>query len=240
MNAKIFLTLLSLWVTLGATPAFACPLGNPDSVDYIRRDDNRCEGLVNRPISASIRLVSFSTGAPAAYPNCLTLRIPGINQMPQFKMQSFLRDYLLDKLSTTAVRFINNGMEYDLDTQPVLRSGKVPPNSLRAIAYITEKSEKIYYPVILNPSSEYYEFTLYVGGNARTTFPTLQIRKDGRVYHNIPQNNPKTGEVRFSWNFDEAPAGRYELYMVIKQQRPGQPQNNDTQIILFYHNPAWF
>lgn len=125
-NAKVFLTLLFLSVTLGATPALACPRGNPDSLAYIDRGD-RCEGLINHSISASIRLVSFTTGAPAEYPNRLILRIPGINQMPQFKMQSFLRGYLLDNLSPRAVRFINNSMEYYLNTQPVLRSGNVPP-----------------------------------------------------------------------------------------------------------------
>lgn len=243
-NAKIFLTLLSLSVTLGATPALACPTGDPNSLAYIQRGD-RCEGIVNHPISASIRLVSFTTGAPAIdtheqYPSRLTLRIPGINQMPEFIMQSFDKSYLLDNLSPRAVRFINNGMEYYLDTRPVLRSGEVSPNSLRAVAYLTQKSETIYYPVILNPSSQRYEFTLFVGSNARTTFPTLQIRKDGKIYHNESRNRPKPGEVRLSWNFNEAPAGRYELYMVIEQQRPRQPKEIDTRIIPFYHNPAWF
>ncbi|MDJ1170145.1 hypothetical protein PMG71_11960 [Roseofilum sp. BLCC_M154] len=235
-NTKIFLTLLSLAVTLSATPALACPTGNRNSLAYMDRGD-RCEGLVNHDISASIRLVSFTTGAPAAYPNPLTLRIPGINQQPQFIMQSFDRGYLLDNLN----RFlpIRNGMEYNLDTQPILQRARVAPDSLRATAYLTQKSETIYYPVILDPSSQRYEFTLFVG-NARTTFPTVQIRKDGRIYHNISQKIPKTGQVPFTWTFGNAPAGRYELYIVMEQQKPGQPKETDTRIILFYHNPAWF
>lgn len=235
-NAKIFLTLLSLSVTLGATPAFAYPMGDPNSLAYIQRGD-RCEGLVNQLISATIRLVSFTTGAPEQYPSRLTLRIPGINQTPQFQMQSFAKAYLLDNLRGFQPR--DNGMEYNLDTQPVLQDAPVPVDSLRAVAHIQQNNARIYYPVILNSSSKRYEFTLHVG-NARTTFPTLQIRKDGRVYLNTSKKLPKTGEVRFGWDFGNAPAGHYKLYMEIEQHKPGQEKETHTRTISFYHNPAWF
>ena len=236
MNRKILLATLTI-LSLNSPNAYPCPLTANNPLAYVRRDNNRCEGLLPRNISSSLNLTSFTTHTlSSTYPNILVLRIPGTsNNRPQVKVQSLVKNYLLDELT----RFIPRptGFQFNLPTDLVLDKADVPPNSLRATAYITSNSQPIYYPVIIGQPSGKYEFVIYAP--QRTTFPTLEIRRNGQTIFSKPYNSPRRGEVRWSWDYRNAQAGRYELYIVAQQQQYGAPPERIERRILFEHNPTW-
>ncbi|WGV27868.1 hypothetical protein [Halotia branconii] len=60
---KYQLLFTSLFVfSLSTLPVQACPIGNPQSTNYIRRDNNRCEGIEPRDVVGGINpLLSLST-----------------------------------------------------------------------------------------------------------------------------------------------------------------------------------
>ena len=227
MNAKIlFISLLIL--SLSPLAAYAsCPEGNPRSLAYIRRDNNRCEGLQERNATRTFSLISFSTSNLSSYPDTLSIRVPGKgNTRPTIEVQSFYRNYRLDSLDTSSS---SSGFTFNLKMD-VLKRAAVPVRSLRATAYIIRDSGAVYFPVILGKASGRYEFVVY--SPRRTTFPTLEIRHNGKVVFSNPRNNPQSSQIRFAWEYGNAPAGSYELHIV-----DGEGQRRTFR---FEHNPKWF
>ena len=78
MRRIAFLTLTILSIT--PLSAIACQNGHPDSLAYIRRDENRCEGLKDgQDVSLSFRLTSLVSRSLNSYPDTLTVKIPAPN-----------------------------------------------------------------------------------------------------------------------------------------------------------------
>lgn len=224
MNPKILILSSLLLLSLSPLAAQACPKGNPQSLAYIRRDDNRCEGLQDRNASSAFALISFSTGNLNSYPNTLNIRVPVTgNTSPEITLQSFEKNYRLDQINA---RSNSSGFTFDLSTK-VLQKAQVPAQSLRGLAFITRDSGAVYFPVILGQPSGRYEFVVY--SPQRTTFPTFEIRHNSKVVTRSPRNNPQQGQIRFAWEYGSAPAGVYELYIV-----NGQKQSRSFR---FEHNP---
>ncbi len=210
-----------------ALPARACPKGNPDSLAYIRRDNNRCEGVQPRNATDTFSLISFSTGTPSDYGDRLTIRVPGTRVRPELEVQSFSRNYRLDRVAS---RFNGSGsFLFALNTR-VLQRAEISPGSLRATAYINEGA-RIYLPVVLGSPSERYEFV--VNNPRQRAFPTFEIRgSDGRVVKASPRKVAQRRQVYFTWVYGKAPAGEYQLH--IKDDR-GQ-----KRVFWFRHNRRWF
>lgn len=227
MNLKILFSSL-LILSLSPLVVQACPTGNPRSLAYIRRDNNRCEGLQDRNASGTFNLISFSTSNLSDYPNTdtLNIRVPGTGRTrPAVTVQSFDRNYRLDNLNT---RSSSSGFTFALNTN-VLKKAEVAVGSLRATAYITRNSAPVYFPVILGQASDRYVFVVYAP--ERTTFPTFEIRRNGKAVTRSPRTNPQQGQIRLAWEYGDAPAGSYELYIV-----DGQKQRRTFR---FEHDPNW-
>ena len=234
MNIRTFLVsllLFSLFPT-SASKANACEKGNPFSLAYILRDNNRCEGIVERNVAGDILpdLISFATSNLSEYPNKLKIQVPGDgSQEPIISIQSFLKRYRLDELKT---EYLQPNYTFDLNTKKVLQHPRVqvPFNSLRSLAFIIEDSELIYFPVILEESSGEYEFVIQC--LQPTTFPVLEIRYQGETVFSDPRNNPQQGHIRLIWNHQNQPAGRYELYL--------ENSEGVSRAFPFEHDPNWF
>ena len=230
---KIRILFISVLIfSLFPTITNACQTGNSRSIAYIRRDKNRCEGILERDVGFAglPDLISFGTSNLTAYPNTLKIQVPGnSNQTPKIRIQSFLRRYLLNKLQT---QYIQPSFTFDLNTKKVLqhRTVQVPFNSLRSLAFIDEDSEPVYFPVILGESSGEYEFV--INSLQRTAFPVLEIRYQGKTIFSDPRNNPQEGHIFLTWKYGNAPAGRYELYL--------ETSEGDSRTFPFEHNPNWF
>ena len=232
MRLSLLVSLLLL--SLFPTEANACPSGNPlsFSLAYLRRDDNRCEGILYRNISSSSLpdLISFATSNLVEYPNNLSIQVPGdSSQEPIITIQSFLIRYRLDELKT---EYLQPNYTFDLNTQKILQhpSVQVPLSSLRSLAFVIEDSEPIYFPVILSESSGEYEFVIQ--SLQLTTFPVLEIRYQGEPVFRDPRQNPQHGHIRLTWNYEHAPAGRYELYL--------ENSEGASRTFPFEHDPNWF
>ena len=226
----LFISLLLL--SLFPRVANACEKGNPWSVAYLLRDNNRCEGIVERNVAGDVLpdLISFATSNLTEYPNNLKIQVPGdSNQEPIISIQSFLKRYRLDELKT---EYLQPNYTFDLNTRRVLqhRSVQVPLSSLRSLAFIIEDSEPIYFPVILEESSDKYEFVIQSLNS--TTFPILEIRYQGEPVFSDPRNNPQQGHIRLIWNHQNQPAGRYELYL--------ENSEGVSRTFPFKHDPSWF
>ena len=228
MNNKLknkFLQFIIL--TLAASPlaAQACRTSSdPNTLEYSRREGNRCEGLFDRNASNSSRLVSLSTGLSqlSVYPNILNIRIPSRDSTrPIIEIQSSHRNYRLDDLSTTPNV---KGFIFSLNTH-ILTQAKVPLFSLQALAY-KRGSQLTYIPVILGHPTGQYEFI--VKTNQRVTLPILEIRRNNQVISSKKSEIP--GYIhKLTWNYVSAPQGIYQLRIVDNQ---GQPH-----IDTFEHNP---
>ncbi|MEM7556118.1 MAG: hypothetical protein AAF378_18860 [Cyanobacteria bacterium P01_A01_bin.84] len=233
MKIRIFLVgflLFSLFSSV--VNANSCQKGNPFSVAYILRDDNRCEGILDRNISGDSLpdLISFATSKLTEYPDNLSIQVPGDNnQEPIISIQSFLKRYRLDELKT---EYLQSNYTFDLNTKKVLqhRSVQVPIESLRSLAFVVEDSEPVYYPVILEESSNQYEFVIQ--SLTSTTFPVLEIRYQGEAVFSDPRNNPRSGHISLIWNHQNQPAGRYELYL--------ENSEGVSRTFPFEHDPSWF
>jgi hypothetical protein len=233
MKYTAFFTSLFI-VSLSTLPAQACPSGDPKSIVYIRRDDNRCEGIKPRNSDRGLRLISFATIGINNYPNTLTLKIPSIaNAKPNVRVQSLGKNYILDNVSLTS----NNSL-FTFSWNPfVLNKEDIRPNSLRALADVNLDAEVVYVPVILQRTSGQYQFVFYTPSRAK--FTTVQIRRNGKVIHSNPRNNLQGGEVAFNWDGKKSLAGRYELYIIAEQEQIGRPPEKITKQIAFQHNPNW-
>jgi len=235
MNAKLlFASVIAL--TLSQMPALACPEGNPGSTAYIRRDNNRCEGIKREPVSAnSLRLISIATRNIPSYPAEVSMKIPGINGggKPEVKVQSLDKNYQLDNPSLTE----NSGFYTLLWDSYVLKREDVPSNSLRALASVNFGSQVVYAPVILGQSSGQYEFVFY--SPSRVKFPVFRILRNGQEVYSNPRNIAQTNEMIFTWDSRNAPAGRYELQIEAEIEPRGKPTEKINRKIVFEHNPNW-
>ncbi|MGK7894697.1 MAG: hypothetical protein AB4372_13995, partial [Xenococcus sp. (in: cyanobacteria)] len=67
------------WLIFSLFPAIAnaCQPGNPFSIAYIRRNNNRCEGILDRNINSGSLpdLISFITSDLIAYPTNLKIQV---------------------------------------------------------------------------------------------------------------------------------------------------------------------
>ncbi|NEP00843.1 MAG: hypothetical protein F6K58_19695 [Symploca sp. SIO2E9] len=225
---KLRIPLISLLLlSLNPLVAQACSEGHHRSLAYIRRDNNRCEGLLDsHDATSTISLISFSTSNLNSYPNTLKIEVPGTgNRQPNIEVQSFYRNYRLDQLNSKSG---SSGFSFPLNTDVLKKSG-VGISNLRATAYITRDSAFLYFPVILGQPSDRYEFVLY--SPRRTTFSTLEIRSQGQVLFSNPRQTPQRGQIRFAWEYGNAPAGTYELYIVDGEGK--------ERTFRFQHDPNW-
>ena len=217
-----------LLLSLSPLATQACPTGNSSTLAYIRRNDNRCEGLRDREISSFFELISFSTNSLSEdYPTTLNIRVPGTGRTrPAIVVQSFTRNYRLDNLSSAQT---TSGYTFSLNTN-ILKKAKVSTDSLRATAYITRDSSPVFFPVILGSSSNSYEFV--INSHQRVAFPTFEIRRNNKAVYSSPRPNPRSGHIRLNWAYGNAPAGSYQLYLV--------DENGSSRTFSFEHNPDWF
>ena len=230
MKYKFLLTSLFLF-SLSTLPAQACPSGNPRTTAYIRRDNNRCEGIQkSRNVTSGIKLISIVTRGITNYPDLFTLKIPRVgNSNPEIKVQSLRKNYLLDQLSLQPRR---DSFIFKLKSH-VLKKAKVPPKSLRALAEVNS----VYLPVTIGRTSGKYEFVFY--SSYRSKFSTFEILRNGKVVHRNPPKSARKGEIIFTWNGKKAPRGRYQIHVVAEQERIGRPAEKFRRRYYFEHNPNW-
>ncbi len=228
-NFLIFFSSLFIVNTISFI-AYACPVGNARSLAYIRRDDNRCEGLRDRNISSRFELIAFSTGEVNNYSNILKIRVPGTTTkiQPIIKLQSLFRNYLLDQFQSMDH---SSEFTFDLKTNPVLQRANIPANSLLPLAFIEQNSKRNYYPVILDKASDSYKIVIYTP--EYRTFPKVEIRQNGKLIpSNLkPRNIADNGAIVFYWEAKNTPPGTYNFYL----------EDGDGKSLSFSlkHNPNW-
>jgi len=230
MKYQFLFTSLFLF-SLSALPAQACPTGNSRTTAYMRRGNNRCEGIqTSRNVTSGINLISIVTRGITSYPNFLTLQIPRLsNSNPEIKVQSLRKNYLLNKLSLQPRR---NRFTFKLKSH-VLKKAKVPPKTLRALAEVNA----VYLPVTIGRTSGKYEFVFY--SSYRSKFSTFEILRKGKVVYHNPPKSARNGEIIFTWNGKKAPRGRYQIHVVAEQERIGRPAEKFRRRYYFEHNPMW-
>ena len=222
--------LTTLLLTLAPLSAqAACPVGQPSALNYIRRDNNRCEGLRDRQdASGSLSLISFVTTNLTSLANPLNIRVVG-SPTPTLQVQEFSRNYRLDDVQMQAS---GNDAVFPLNSRILQNAGIKDPNRLLAIASVTRNAAAVYYPTILGQASGSYTFVLYAP--QPTVFKKIQIRQPsqpGKPYLNQSLSQPRTGQIPFKWNYGSAPAGDYELYVEDSQGKQRR--------FPFKHNRQW-
>ena len=228
---KLIWCVVGLLLATGIRPATAqiCRPGNPNSLAYIRRDGNRCEGLLDHhDPSGTFKLIGFYTSTlKTKYPDAMSIRIPGTSNIaPKVEVQSSTLNYRLDRLE---LRSISGEVRFSLDTR-ILQKAQVPPETLRAVAYTKPDSSRTYFPVVLEQPAAQYQFFLF--SSQREKFPKLEIRRNGQVVYSESRSIPTQGQFRFTWEYGNAPAGTYELHIVNGEGR--------RRVYRFRHNPNWF
>lgn len=225
MVFKLLSTTLLL-LSLSSLAVQACPVGNPNNLAYMRRDNNRCEGIRDRNINAGVQLVAFFTTNLRSYSNTLMLRVPGTGKTPPIlEMQAAVPNYILDNLQTQPT---SSGYTFSLNTK-VLQRAKIPLSRLQPLAYTLQNSSPIFYPVVLGEPSGKYVFRLYSSGRVR--LPTLEIRRNNSRVKSFARNVPRQGYMTLEWDYRTAPAGTYELLVIDDQ--------NNRLSFRFQHNPSW-
>ncbi len=228
--SSLFPLFISVYLlNMTSLTANTCPTGRPRDISYIRRDNNRCEGILDsRPISNNFELVAFSTSNLTNYPDTLKIRVP---RMESDKLiiiiQSYTKNYLLDKIEAepSPSEFI-----FNLKTNTVLKRAKIPFNSLLPLAFVEINSIPIYHPVILEQPSNGYKFVIYTRN--RRTFHKVEIRQNDKVISNLnPRNIPKRGTITFSWQPQNTPVGTYQFYL--------EDGNGKSISFSFKHDPNW-
>ncbi len=232
MKIKILLVSLLLFILFPNLAYASCNTGNPWSVAYIRRNNNRCEGILDRNISTSSfpDLISFATSNLTEYPNDLLIQVPVSSKELKVSIQSFTKRYRLDELK---LEDNQSNLTFKLNTRKVLqhRRVQIPFDSLRSLAFMIEDSEPLYFPVVLGKNSDEYEFV--INAVRRTAFPVLEIRHEGETIFKFEErNNPQRGHIRLLWNYKNAVEGNYELYL--------ETSEGKTRSFPFQHNPDWF
>ncbi|ACK71347.1 hypothetical protein PCC7424_2943 [Gloeothece citriformis PCC 7424] len=215
MKLKLGFFGLSLLLSFLPLSVNACPNGNPQALAYIRRDNNRCEGLLQETITRAFELVSFSTqNLSSNYPNTLKIRVPTSNRiLPNITLESPYRNYYLSQLQPS---FTPKGYTFDLNTY-VLKQAKIPPQTLLSTAFIEEDSKRVFLPVILGQASDQYVFIIYSPQPMK--IPKFEIRRNGKTVYSNPRNIPQRNYISFTWKYGQAPAGQYELYLENDQKK---------------------
>lgn len=243
LKNKLLIGFASLFIlNLSHLPAASanCPLGNPRSTDYIRRQPpKRCEGIKLEPLSAnSLILVSIVSRNLNNYGKTLTVQIPQIRggKNPQVIVQSFGDNYRY-QLDDLLLSSNNSRYQFSWNTY-VLKKANIPSNSLRAIASYNLGSQPVYVPVIIGQTSGKYEFAFY--SESRVKFTTFKILSPNqKPIYSTSRPNPKSGEIIFAWDGRNAPAGRYQVSYVANIEKRNQPSERLERRIVFEHNPNW-
>lgn len=232
MNYKILLTCLLIF-SFSPLTAEACPTeGNPESLAYMRRDNNRCEGIKPVDAGGNFNLISFVTRRISSFTDNLSLLVPRIsNTTPNISVRSLGKNYQLDNISLVSGQ---TNFTFNWSTR-ILKAANIPANSLRALASVG--SPVIYVPVILGQPSGQYEIVFYSSQTAK--FTTFEITRNSQVIYRNPRNTPQRGEVVFNWDGRNAPAGRYQLRVVAELEQYGRPPEPVNRQITFEHNPNW-
>jgi hypothetical protein len=227
--------LIGLFIcALTAVGVQACPNGNPNDLDYIRRENNRCEGILKHsPISGSLRLISFATRGINSFGDSLTIRIPRLPNtlIPNVTLRVIDSRYQLDDLHLVA-----HSETYDFHwSTDILKAAGISLKDLRAIASMGEQI--IYIPVIIGTSTNQYEFVFYSSSPVR--FQTFQIKYNGTIVHNSFTSSFEKGEIHFPWVIHNQLEGRYQIYYEAEIERIGRAPRLVRRTINFAHNPNW-
>jgi len=232
MHPKLLAASL-LAFSLTSLPAWACPTGNPRDLNYIRRDNNRCEGIQSRSlISSNLGLVSLSTSTNAPLGNNLTIRVPNVGGgTPNVLVRAIEERYQLDAMALT-----DSGGFYSFSLPTtVLSAANIALDALYATA--TSGDWVVYVPVILQQPAPEYKFVFFSNGSA--SFRRAEIRKDGRTVAAWGPQGARRGEKPFSWTPGAASAGRYEFYYEATVEPTSGPAEEIETRFFFEHNPNW-
>lgn len=233
MKYKFLLTSL-LILNFHTLAAQACPNGNPQTLGYMRRDNNRCEGIAGINVGGAFSLISFVTRNIPAFGDNLSLQIPRIGDTsPDISVRSLGKNYQLDDFSLVPNQ---NNFTFNWPTR-ILKEANIPTNSLRALASFNLGSQVVYVPVILGQPSGQYEIVLY--SSQLVKIPTFEISRNNQVVYRNSRTTPQRGEVVFNWDGRNAPAGRYQLRVVAQLEQYGRPPEPVNRQITFEHNPNW-
>lgn len=231
--ARVLLSGLLLW-GLFMAPAGACPTRSSNPNDYIRRDNNRCEGILSRSVvSGSIELISLTSSRGSMPRDALTITIPAsTNRSPVVLIRALEERYQLDQMDLSRSQ---NSYTFSLPTR-VLSAVGVQLDELRATA--TSGSQVVYIPVILNQSTNQYRFVFASSNSVR--FTRAEIRQGNRVFASWGRQLPRRGEKAFDWNNPtDAPAGRYRFSYTAEIEQRNRPPETISRTITFEHDPAW-
>lgn len=240
MNLKILALSLSLW-SLGTLAAQACPSGRSTALSYIRRDNNRCEGIRrNFPVSRAPGLTSLTLrGISGSYNNTITLRVPrpsGVasSGAPDVSVRALSDRYQLDEL-----RLVSRTDSYNFNWSTyVLREAEVDPDELRALARFIGAGT-YYVPVVLGGAAPEYEFAFHTSDEAR--FTDFAIRCNGQTMYQTSQASFRTGEIIFNWNGRNRngrmqPGGRCQLNYEVELESRNRTFRRQLD---FEHTPDW-
>ena len=150
------------------------------------------------------------------------------NTNPTLEVQEFSRNYRLDNVK---MKPSGNGATFPLNPKILQNAGITTPTRLLAIAYVIRNASPTYYPTILGKASGSYTFVLFAP--KPTAFRKIQIRKSGsaKLYLNQSTRQPREGEIPLQWNYSNAPAGDYELYL--------EDSQGSQRRFPFKHNRQW-
>ena len=240
MNFKFLLVSLTI-LTLQTFPVLACPDGNPEDISYIRRDNNRCEGIFSRiDLASSLRLISLATRKITTLGENLTIRIPQLanSPEPEVVVKAIDARYQLDQLE---LEFNSQSKSYyfNLPTY-VIKKALVRTNKLRGLAKFG--TQEVYIPVIIGTLAPRYELVFYAEDSTR--FPNVEIRLNDQLVYKTSRRYYQDGEIIFTWdgtwNGRKAPPGRYEFYYFAElEQRANKPPEQVSRSIFFEHHPNW-
>lgn len=236
MKATFLLTSLLIFDLTGISAHASCPTGSLTSNNYIRRDNNRCEGLQRSRsnISGAVTLRSLTSSNSGSAGSTLVIKIPKTsNNQPKIRlMASNVNRYRLDNI---ALQSSGRFYRFKLPTK-VINSLGISLDNLRGQAK-KRGNQSVYLPVIFNTPASKYRIVLY--SSRAASFQKSEIRKDGRALISWGAQKPKQGEKRFEWAPGSAPAGQYTFYFEANiYQRTGSPELI-RKSIAFEHNPAW-
>ncbi|MFN6563215.1 MAG: hypothetical protein RMY28_025955 [Nostoc sp. ChiSLP01] len=229
-------------ISVGNLQVQACKPGNQLSTDYMRRDDNRCEGIKSRSlVSGGINFISFTTRNITEFSSQVKLQIPKIsNEKPEVVIFSHQRPYQLDNLTPQFLISETSYFTFNWSNYVLIKE-KILPKNLRARAWIKQDSEQIYLPVQLQKTSGQYEFVLFSKSPAIVS--TLEILPYKSPYKkNIKKFKPITslgGEIIFNWDARNIPSGRYKLKFAAKLKGDNSPEKPRFKYITFEHKPQW-
>jgi hypothetical protein len=241
ISPKVFIGSIFILGFSSQMAALACPNGkSPKSIDYIRRDNNRCEGIkaIQIDSGASLSFISLVTRKLESYDKDISIEVPQLfgNQQPNVSIKSFSDDYRyqLDDFSLSKVkeRFKFSWSSY------VLKTKEIPPNSLRGLARYDVGAQTVYVPTIVGQKSNNYEFVFY--SQSRVKFNSFKIvAPDGKQVYSTNRLNPQSGETIFNWDSSKAPAGRYKLEYVAIIETKNRHGDRISARHEFEHNPTW-